>query len=256
MKIIISPAKTMIEDSDTMMAMTEPIFLHKTKEILSYLQTLSYEELKELWGCNDKIAQLNKERIDHMRLERGLTPALISYEGIQYQSIGANVLSQSEWDYLENHLRILSGFYGILRPLDGVTPYRLEMQAKANVDNKGDLYHFWGNLLYEQLKKESNVILNLASKEYSKTIEIYRKEEQKQKKDVMPFVTCIFGEEKNGKVVQKATMAKMARGEMVRFLAENQVEKLEDVKKFNRMNFVFSEKYSKEDMYTFILEQK
>lgn len=252
MKIIISPAKTMIEDSDTLMAMTEPIFLHKTKEILAYLQTLSYEELKELWGCNDKIAKLNKERVESMKLERGLTPALISYEGIQYQSIGANVLNKNEWEYLEKHLRILSGFYGILRPLDGVTPYRLEMQAKANVDNKGDLYHFWGNLLYEQLKEECNMILNLASKEYSKTIELYRKEEQKQKKEVVPLITCIFGEEKNGKVVQKATMAKMARGEMVRFLAENQIETLEGVKQFNRMNFSFSEEYSTEEQYTFI----
>lgn len=102
-----------------------------------------------------------------MDLRRRLTPAVLAYDGIQYRHMAPGVFTDGEFRYIEEHLRILSGFYGMLRPLDGVTPYRLEMQAKLSGEGFGSLYEFWGGRLAAQLAGETKVILNLASKEYS-----------------------------------------------------------------------------------------
>ena len=246
MKIIISPAKKMNIDTDTFAPMGLPVFLSRTKELMDYMKGLSYEEAKMLWSCNDKIAAQNFERYAQMDLERGLTPAILSYEGIQYQYMSPMVFSETALDYVQKNLRILSGFYGIVKPFDGVTPYRLEMQAKASIGGFKDLYEYWGDSLYQELTSDGDhLILNLASKEYSKCIEKYLGENDL-------FVTCVFGEEIDGKVVQKGTLAKMARGEMVRFLAENQVATLEDVKQFQGLGYHLSEELSSAKEFVFI----
>ena len=246
MKIIISPAKKMNIDTDTFAPMGLPVFLSRTKELMDYMKGLSYEEAKMLWSCNDKIAAQNFERYAQMDLERGLTPAILSYEGIQYQYMSPMVFSETALDYVQKNLRILSGFYGIVKPFDGITPYRLEMQAKASIGGFKDLYEYWGDSLYQELTSDGDhLILNLASKEYSKCIEKYLGENDL-------FVTCVFGEEIDGKVVQKGTLAKMARGEMVRFLAENEIDSLEGVKNFHGLGYEFSEELSGEKEYIFI----
>lgn len=246
MKIIISPAKKMNVDTDTFAHANLPVFLSRTEELMNYMKSLSFSEAKKLWGCNDKIAEQNFKRYADMDLERFLTPAIISYEGIQYQYMSPMVLSENGLNYVQKHLRILSGFYGILKPFDGVTPYRLEMQAKASIGNFKDLYEYWGDSLYQELiSDDDHVILNLASKEYSKCIEKHLSEQDL-------FVTCAFGELIDGKVVQKGTLAKMARGEMVRFLAENQINTPEDVKNFQGLGYSFSERFSNEREYVFI----
>lgn len=246
MKIIISPAKKMNVDTDTFAPLGLPVFLSRTKELMDYMKGLSYEEAKKLWSCNDKIAAQNFERYAQMDLERGLTPAILSYEGIQYQYMSPMVFSETALDYVQKNLRILSGFYGIVKPFDGVTPYRLEMQAKASIGGFKDLYEYWGDSLYQELTSDGeHLILNLASKEYSKCIEKYLGENDL-------FVTCVFGEEIDGKVVQKGTLAKMARGEMVRFLAENEIDSLEGVKNFHGLGYEFSEELSGEKEYIFI----
>ena len=246
MKIIISPAKKMNVDTDVFGHIELPVFLSRTKELMNYMKGLTFSEAKKLWGCNDKIAEQNFERYASMDLERGLTPAIISYEGIQYQYMSPMVLSEAGLDYIQKHLRILSGFYGILKPFDGVTPYRLEMQAKASVGGFKDLYDYWGDSLYQELTSDGDhVILNLASKEYSKCIEKYVGKDDS-------FVTCVFGEMADGKVVQKGTLAKMARGEMVRYMAENQIESLEGVKGFSGLGYVFSEELSSDKEYVFL----
>ena len=246
MKIIISPAKKMNVDTDVFGHTALPVFLSRTKELMDYMKGLSFSEAKKLWSCNDKIAEQNFERYATMDLERQLTPAIISYEGIQYQYMSPMVFSEECLDYVQKHLRILSGFYGVLKPFDGVTPYRLEMQAKASVGSFKDLYEYWGDSLYQELTSDGDhVILNLASKEYSKCIEKYV-----GKGDL--FVTCIFGELIDEKVVQKGTLAKMARGEMVRFLAENQVDTLEDVKQFQGLGYHLSEELSSAKEFVFI----
>lgn len=247
MKIIISPAKKMNIDTDTYACKDLPVFLNETREILTFLKSRSHEELQKLWNCNDKIAQQNFDRLRDMNLESRLTPAIISYEGIQYQYMAPGVFSSAQLDYVCDHLRILSGFYGILKPFDGVTPYRLEMQTKAKFGGKKDLYDYWGDKVYKALTASDHVILNLASKEYSKCVERFLTDED-------TFVTCVFGELVGEKVVQKGTLAKMARGEMVRFLAETGGEKPEDAKAFDRMGFRFRDDLSTEKEYVFIKE--
>ena len=244
MKIIISPAKKMNVDTDSLAIETMPVMLQKTEELKQWIQTLSWEQTKKLWNCNDKLVDLNVERFREMDLHRNLTPAVLSYEGLQYQYMAPGVMEDVQHSYIQEHLRILSGFYGILAPFDGVVPYRLEMQAKANVNGQKDLYSFWGDTIYQALTESDHMILNLASKEYSKAIEPYLQKEDR-------FVTCVFGEYKDGKVVQKGTMAKMARGEMVNFLSAIKASQPEDAKGFDRMEYRYQDELSTETEYVF-----
>ena len=245
MRIIISPAKKMNVREDILNYRNLPVFLEETDRIMDWMKSLSLEEAKALWGCNEKLAKQNFERFAKMELRRRLTPAILSYEGIQYQYMAPAVFENQMLAYVQEHLRILSGFYGVLKPLDGVTPYRLEMQAKAKVDGAGDLYDFWGDRLYREVLDDSHIIINLASKEYSKCVEKYLLPKDR-------FITCIFGELSNGKVVQKGTYAKMARGEMVRFMAENNISEPEEMKQFNRLGYRFLEYLSTDVEYVFI----
>lgn len=245
MRIIISPAKKMNVDTDSLNYMDLPVFLEDTRTIMQWMQKLSYADAKKLWGCNDNIAEQNFKRFQEMDLEERLTPAILSYEGIQYQYMAPAVFEESMLFYVQEHLRILSGFYGVVRPMDGVTPYRLEMQAKAKINEKKDLYDFWGERLYDEIMDESRTVINLASKEYSKCVEKYLKPKDH-------LITCVFGEKIEGKVVQKGTYAKMARGEMVRFMAEHKIESTEEIKKFDRLGYVYQESLSSENEYVFI----
>ena len=241
MKIIISPAKKMNVDTDTLAPSGLPVFLEETEQLMEWMRRLSLAEAKALWKCNDRIAEQNYRRFQEMDLRRNLTPAVIAYEGIQYQYMAPVVFEERQMEYIRDHLKILSGFYGVLRPFDGVVPYRLEMQAKAS--EAGDLYRFWGEKLYREAADE--VILNLASKEYSRCIEKYLRPENL-------FLTVTFGELIGGKVKQKGTFAKMARGEMVRYLAENQVEEPQGIKGFDRLDYHFAEELSTETEYVFL----
>lgn len=245
MKIIISPAKKMNINNDVFAALDLPCFLQEAKQLAAWVRALTYQEAKTLWGCSDKIAELNFGRFQDMELEKNLTPALLSYEGIQYQYMAPNVFSREAWDYVQKNLRILSGFYGVLKPLDGVVPYRLEMQAKVRLGGKRNLYDFWGCKLYEQVIDQSRTIINLASKEYSKCVEPYLQPEDR-------FITCVFGEWKGGNVIQKGTQAKMARGEMVRFMAENQIAEPEALRMFSHPHYRFEDELSSKKEYVFL----
>jgi len=232
MRIIIAPAKKMAEDTDSFAADSLPAFLEQTERLMEVLQGMSPEALRALWKCKDAIARQKVERLEHMDLRRSLTPAILAYEGIQYRYMAPGVMETAHLDYLREHLRILSGFYGLLRPFDGVTPYRLEMQAKLAVDGCRDLYQFWGDRLARQLASETDFVLNLASKEYSKAVEAYLPK-------TVRFVTCTFGELKDGKVIEKGTKCKMARGQMVRWLAENQIKSPDDLQAFDQLGYRF-----------------
>ena len=247
MKIIISPAKKMRVDNDTFVPLSKPEFLHKTLQIKETLCKMDLPALQKLWECNDEIASLNFKRLQNMNLERNLTPAVFAYDGLQYQHIAPNVLEESALEYLQEHLRILSGFYGILRAFDGVVPYRLEMQARLACEGYKNLYAFWNSLLYDELTKDDGEVLNLASKEYSKAVEPYVTER-------VHFVTCTFGTYVNGKLKVKATEAKMARGAMVRLCAENNVQSVDEVKAFNVRGYVYNEELSSETEFVFVKE--
>ena len=245
MKIIISPAKKMTVDTDSLDWQELPLFLPQAEVLFQKLQSMSYSELKNLWKCNDQIAELNYERLHRLDLRKNLTPALLAYDGIQYQRMAPGVFTDNEFTYLQNHLRILSGFYGLLRPFDGVISYRLEMQAKLAVNGAKDLYAFWGARLAEELCHATDCVVNLASKEYSLSVSRHLSEH-------IRFVTCIFGEEKDGKVIEKGTLCKMARGEMVRYMAEHQITDVEALKGFSELHFQYSSAYSTCDQYVFL----
>ena len=247
MRIILSPAKKMNEETDILAPQGLPVFMDHTEEIMRWMQALSYEEAKKLWGCNDSIARQNYERFQQMDLYQRLTPAILSYEGIAYQYMAPSVFANGEFSYVQEHLRILSAFYGVVKPMDGVTPYRLEMQAKVRIAGAKDLYAYWGDCIYREVLDDSHVIVNLASKEYSKCVEKYLTDEER-------YITCVFGEISGEKIVQKGVYAKMARGEMVRYMAEHNVQQPEEMKGFDRLGYAFREDLSGEQEYVFIKE--
>lgn len=249
MKIIISPAKKMNRKEDELITVHRPVFFEDACRLRDELKKMDFLSLKALWNCNDKIAQENRERLYCYEMDRNLTGAVLAYEGIQYQYMAPLVFTDSQWEYIEEHLRILSGLYGILGPRDGVIPYRLEMQAKIQFGEYRNLYDFWGERLYRELTKDDRVILNLASKEYSKVIEKYLE------KDIR-YITCIFGEEIQGRIKVKATKAKMARGEMVRWLSENKIEDCSQVKSFCGLDYRYREEYSSDTEFVFVEEKK
>ena len=244
MRIIISPAKKMNVNTDVFPCQELPAFLDKTQELLDYMQSLDYSQCKTIWKCNDKIARQNFDRLENMDLYHMLTPAILSYEGIAFQYMAPAVFEDGQFEYIQKHLRILSAFYGNLKPLDGVKPYRLEMQAKVTIGNTRNLYDYWGDLLYQSVIDDSRIIINLASKEYSKCIEKYL-----SPKDT--YITITFCELSGEKLVTKGTYAKMARGEMVRFMAERGIENPADIQEFNRLGYRFREDLSSEKEYIF-----
>ncbi|MGN0161982.1 MAG: peroxide stress protein YaaA [Candidatus Ornithomonoglobus sp.] len=248
MKIIISPAKKMLTDNDVIPPKQLPVFIEKAEHLRKYLKSLSYDELKALLACNDEIASLNYERYQYMDLNCDLSPAVLSYYGIQYKYMAPQVFEDSYFEYIEKHLRIISGFYGILRPFDGITPYRLEMQARLKTDFCKNLYDYWRDDIYRELTADDNVILNLASNEYSRTVSKYLTED-------IQYTTCIFGEILGGRIKEKGVYVKMARGEMVRYMAENDIEDLEKIKKFDRLGFKYDDSLSEKNKFVFVKEK-
>lgn len=245
LKIIISPAKKMNVTDEFPCNATVPVFSDRADVLHGILKSKTIQELKTLWKCSDKLAEQNHQRLLSFSPSQASTPALLAYEGIQYQHIAPSVFTDAQWDYVTSHLRILSGFYGVLKPTDKVIPYRLEMQAKLSTPEGKDLYEYWGGALYRTLLLEGmTACVNLASAEYSKAILPYKN---------IPCVTCVFGEETDGKIKVKGTQAKIARGEMVRWMAQEKIENISDIREFKELGYQFSLAHSTEDTYTFCL---
>ena len=196
--------------------LSRSLFLEKTKEILSYLVSLTDEEKARVWKVKGKLLEENLERLNAIDLSSPGSPALFSYDGIQFTYMSPSSFTDDMLSYAEEHLRILSGFYGLLRPMDGIVPYRLEMESRININGKGDLYSFWGCDIARELEKEESLVLNLASEEYSKAVVPHLRKG-------VEVVTPVFLEEVKGSFVTKGVYAKMARGEMVIFLSDNKV---------------------------------
>lgn len=244
MKIILSPTKTMRQENCCTPHETLPAFLQKSQELLNTLKTLSLQELRSIWKCSDALAQQNSERFASLNLYDHLTPAIFSYEGLAFQYMRAEDFDAQQLSYLQNHLRILSGLYGVLKPLDGIQAYRLDMQDKIFLPGYKNLYDFWGKSLYDAVHDSDGLILNLASKEYAKCIERYLSPAD-------TFITCIFIENVNGKMVQKATFSKMARGAMVRYIAERQISNPAQLTDFNDLGFHFRPDLSTRTEYVY-----
>ena len=244
MRFLLSPAKKMNRDTDSLPWQDLPRFLPQAEQLWQAMGQMDAAALKALWKCNDRIAEQNVQRLRTGSLRTGLTPAILAYEGIAFQYMAPSVFTAEQFDYVQAHLRILSGLYGVLRPFDGVTPYRLEMQARLSVGGAKDLYAFWGDRLAAALWAETDCIVNLASQEYSRCVSRFPTAGNR-------FITCVFGEEKDGKVVEKGTLCKMARGEMVRFAAEKAVTRPEQLQEFHR-HYRFVPERSTETEYVFL----
>lgn len=229
----------MIQDED-LAPKTTPVFLSKTESLLEKLRGMSANQLQHMYRCNDKILAENIKRIETMNLHKNLLPALFSYSGLAFQHLSATSLCQDELDYLQEYFRILSGFYGVLKPMDGITPYRLEMLSVF--PDGSNLYDYWNDALYHEL--DDDVIINLASEEYSRCIKEYLQESDR-------MINIVFGEFKNGKLITKATKAKMARGDMIWYMAQNHITDPEDIKKFSE-HYRYAEELSNATHFVFI----
>ena len=221
-----------------------PVFKDESEKLLEVLRGLSAQELKKLWKCSDEIVEENRLRLEAMELESGLSPAIFSFEGIAFKYLDADTLDEGSLSYLQKNLRILSGFYGALKPFDGVRPYRLDMEHRLSVPGYKNLYDFWGDKIYNEVRDESGLIINLASGEYAKCVEKYLGPEDR-------YISCGFVENVKGQLKQKATFSKMARGAMLRFMAENKLEDPEQLKDFREMDFVFRPELSGEREFIF-----
>lgn len=252
MKILLSPAKTLDYESKlpTTRA-TQPMFLEEAAVINKKLESKSKKELSELMNISDKLAALNFERYKNFELpftKSNARPAVYAYAGDVYDGLDAYTIDTKHLDKLQESLRILTGMYGILRPLDLIQPYRLEMGTKLTVNGSKDLYEFWKTKLTEELDselKENELLINLASVEYSKAID--------EKKLKTAVISPVFKDFKNGKLKVISFYAKKARGSMARFVVENNVEQKEELLAFDVDGYSYSENHTEnENRPTFI----
>ena len=232
MKIIISPAKKMKRE-EYVAPLHRPMFLKEAGELLSFLRSLSDSEMAKVWKVKGALLSSSLSSLSMLSLEDSGSPAIFSYDGIQYTYMSPSSFTDSMLEYAEKNLRIISGLYGLLRPLDGVGTYRLEMESPISIPGYGDLYSYWGGKIASSLMEDDRLLVNLASAEYSKA--------------VLPFlpssvtvVTPVFLDWEKGRYVSKGVYAKMERGEMVRFLAETGAETVEDIMKFSSRGYEFS----------------
>jgi len=253
---ILSPAKDMNvlpNEERATSKHTQPTFLNEAEKLIDVLRHFKKEELKDLMKISDKLATLNYDRYanwDEKHTVKNATQAIYSFTGEAYRGLDAASLKASDAEYAQNVFRVLSGLYGVLRPLDLIQPYRLEMGTKYGFRDKKNLYDFWGNKITENIEKAietspgEKVLVNLASNEYSKAIDF--------KKLKYKVVTPSFYEERNGKLKMITVYAKKARGMMTRFIIENRIEKLEDLKAFDLDGYYFSNDNSEAGKLVFV----
>ena len=234
-------------DRDSFPIQSKPQFLDKTRILERFLKSRSNEQLKDLWHASENVTKQSILQLENMNLDERLTPAILAFSGIQYQYMAPDLFTQPALDYIQKNLRILSGFYGMLRPFDGVCPYRLELNTKMVGFRDYSLYHFWGSDIAENLFQEDNIVIDLASKQYTRLVKPYLSQGRQ-------LITVDFQELKNGKWKTVGVHAKMARGEMVRYIAENQIKNPTDLQDFNDFEFQFEPDVSTKDHYVFRTE--
>ena len=248
MYFIISPAKKMRYQEYIEITTTQPLFIDKANYLVTKLNKLSLNEIKTIFKCNDNIAlkSYNQYQNFHQLLT---TPAIFCFDGIQYTYMGAKIFTNDEYHYLQDHLFIISGLYGLLRPLDEIKPYRLDFEINFSFDSNQNLYDFWSSSLHDYLFKNDDIVINLSSSEYSKSISKFLSNKDK-------FITIYFYEQENDKLVEKGVYCKMARGAMVRYIAENRISDIEKIKQFNQLNYKYDENLSTNDKIVFIRKTK
>ena len=240
MKILISPAKSLDFDSIIgSLECTQPVFLNKTSEINSVLKEKSPKDLMQLQGISQNLSDLNwKRNNDYVNNHnhKNSRPAVFAFNGDVYNGIDVKTLSEDKVYDLQKSLRILSGYYGVLKPLDLIQPYRLEMGTKLAVNGSENLYKFWSenitNSILDEMSTE-DLLINLASNEYFEAFD--------KKKFDGRIISPVFKDFKNGKLKIISFYAKKARGMMVRYIVDNNVSSYEELLGFNLGNYSYNE---------------
>ena len=238
MKIIISPAKKLATDNFINKG-TSSAFLEETNYLVKELKTYSVGDIKSLMNLSGNLAQLNWQRYQSWNA-KDVGQALFMFKGDVYQGLKAETLTSIELDFAQENLRILSGLYGLLKPKDLIFPYRLEMGTKLKTKYGNNLYKFWEDRLHQTLLlelKSGEEIINLASEEYSKAIQL--------NKFNNPVITPVFKDFKNGKLKVISFYAKKARGEMANFIIKNKIKKSDNLKSFSNLGYQFTEETKK-----------
>jgi len=252
MLILISPAKTLDYQSPLATErFTQPALLEHSQQLIKTARTLSAPQIKKLMGISDKLADLNATRFHDWQPD--FTPenarqALLAFKGDVYTGLQAETFSDADFDFAQKHLRMLSGLYGVLRPLDLMQPYRLEMGIRFENERGKDLYQFWGDIITDTLNETlaqqgDEIVVNLASDEYFRAV--------KPKKLNARIIKPVFLDEKNGTFKVISFYAKKARGLMSRYIIEQRLTKPEQLTGFNREGYFFDEAASTPDELVF-----
>jgi cytoplasmic iron level regulating protein YaaA (DUF328/UPF0246 family) len=252
MLILISPAKTLDYQSELPTdRYTQPEMLEYSRQLISVARKLSAPQIASLMSISDKLASLNETRFHEWQpafTPQNARPAILAFKGDVYTGLQAEEFSEADFDFAQQHLRMLSGLYGVLRPLDLMQPYRLEMGIRLENPKGKDLYHFWGDTITEKLNQVlatqgGNIVVNLASDEYFKAV--------KPKKLNAEIIKPVFLDEKNGKFKVISFYAKKARGMMSRYIIENRLTKPEQLKAFNTDGYFFDADASQKNELVF-----
>ena len=252
MKIIISPAKKINNNQEKEnIRFSKCSFLNEATELIEILKEFTPAGLSELMNISHNLSVLNADRYVNWSLPfntKNSKQAILSFSGDVYQGMNIGDFDNNDLDFSQKHLRILSGLYGILKPLDLIQPYRLEMGTKLKTEKGKNLYHFWRNLLTAYMKKEiqenkDNYLVNLASDEYSKAIDINELR--------VPCVTPVFKDFKNGKLKVISFFAKKARGKMCRFIIKNKLTSINELQEFNCDGYLFDKNLSTDSEFIY-----
>ena len=248
MLVVVSPAKKLNMSPVKKLKETQPYFAKNVNELISVARNLSSDNLKQLMGISPQLAELNKKRFMEFG-KQDKKAAAFAFAGDTYKGLEIEKLNQNDVEWAQEHLRILSGLYGILRPLDLIEPYRLEMGSKLKGSHGNSLYEYWGNKISNNLNEHAkkmgiNTLINCASNEYFNVI--------KPNTLSLRVITPIFMEHKNGQEKIISFYAKNARGSMARFIIQNRLVDYQEIKKFNLDGYSFDSKKSDENKFTFI----
>lgn len=257
MLLVVSPAKNLdYETPSITAAFTQPEFLDKSEILINRCRRLSPAKISSLMKISDKLAGLNADRYASWSTpfdSANAKQAVLAFNGDVYAGLQANSFSESDLDYAQQHLRILSGLYGLLKPLDLMQPYRLEMGTKLNVRRSKNLYEFWGNTITDKINQDlssqgDNILINLASNEYFKSV--------KTKLVDGVVVTPVFKDKKNGEYKIISFFAKKARGLMARYIIQNRITDVAELSGFDLEGYQFNPELSKTNQPVFTREEQ
>lgn len=247
MIVYISPTKTM-KPTNLDCCKSLPIYVEKSKQLLEYLRTLTVEEIATIMKIKESMAKAVVNDFSSLCFDQKGTHAIATYQGLSFKYMKLEDFNQEDYAFANTYIRILSGLYGVVKPLDSIYPYRLEMQTKFEGNTYQTLYDFWGQDLHKSfLTSDRRVLVNLASKEYSKCILPYISKEDLH-------ITVQFYVRKNNQLKSIATHAKMARGQMINYIVKNRVTNPLELKKFQGDGWEFNQECSTESEYIFVKE--